>query len=68
MDETIRMVSNTNASEMDGVLRAVMGRYRELFPGWELAIMAYPAEKSEEKTRCIHEMIALLEEEERRNR
>lgn len=36
MDEVIRAIEQTDAENIQDVMQAAMGRYRELYPEWKM--------------------------------
>ena len=40
MDEVIRAIEKADRENIQDVLRAVMGRYRELYPDWKMQFIS----------------------------
>jgi hypothetical protein len=52
-------IEQLSAEEINPVLKAVLHRYAELFPGWEIS--AVSIEKSEDRGEQIDRMIQVME-------
>ncbi len=59
MNETVMGISQANAREIEGYLQAVLRRYSELFPDWEVSTVS--VQKSRNRNEQLDGMIALLE-------
>lgn len=53
------MINNAKPEELEEILQAVLVRYRELYPGWE--IVAISLEKAGDKNEQLDRIIGMLE-------
>ena len=59
MREIIQAISQARDSEVEEMMMALIKRYKELFPDWELSIVA--VEKTGDRNAQIDKVIELLE-------
>ena len=55
----IEQIKKAKPEELNDILQAVLARYREVFPGWELITISL--EKSVDKNEQLDQIIAMLE-------
>ena len=55
----IEQIKKAKPEELNDILQAVLARYREVFPGWELITISL--EKSVDKKEQLDRIIGLLE-------
>lgn len=54
----LKKVKKIEKNEIDQIMQAVLARYRELFPEWEVSIISF--EKGSDRNTDIDRMIAFL--------
>ena len=54
----LKKVKKIEKNEIDQIMQAVLARYRELFPEWEVSIISF--EKGSDRNADIDRMIAFL--------
>ena len=55
----LNIIKNAKPEEINDILQAVLARYRELYPDWEIITLSL--EKAVDKNEQLDRMIALLE-------
>ena len=58
MSELIERISQAPAEELESLLQAVLSRYAELFPDWEVTTVSF--QKDGDRNAQIDQFIALL--------
>ncbi len=53
-----QMILNANAEDMDGIMKAVVKRYNQLFPKWEISLITL--EKEKDRVAQLDSTIAFL--------
>lgn len=59
MEALLERIRQANGVQIEPILRAVLQRYRELYPQWEIDI--FTLEKCGDRNQQLDNMIALLE-------
>ena len=59
MSKTIQAISQARDFEIEEMMDALLQRYRELFPDWEVSVISL--EKKGDRNRQIDEVIQFLE-------
>ena len=59
MGDLTQKIAQASEGEIEKILKAVLQRYAELFPDWELSVIS--VEKNADKNEQFDSMIALLE-------
>ena len=59
MLDLAKEIARADADEIDRLLKMVMARYAELFPGWELSILSLP--KCADRNEQLNGIIQLLQ-------
>lgn len=54
----IQYIKNAKPEELEDIMQAVLGRYRELYPNWEILFLSL--DKKDNKNDQIDNIIALL--------
>ena len=57
MDEIIRGIERTDLENMQDVVKAVMDRYRELYPEWEILYIAVERSAADQQSAKLRELI-----------
>ena len=57
MDEVIRAIEQTDMENMQDVIHAAIGRYRELCPDWEIIFISANTKATDE---CSQELLKLI--------
>ena len=57
--DMIERIKNAKPEEIQEILMAVLARYRELYPGWDINVLSL--EKSEDRNEQLDRTIQLLE-------
>ena len=57
MDEVIRAIEQTDMENMQDVIQAAIGRYRELYPDWEIIFISANTKATDE---CSQELLKLI--------
>lgn len=57
--EKLEMIQNATALEINDMLQAVLERYRELYPNWDISTISI--EKAVDKNQQLDQIIALIE-------
>lgn len=57
--ELVEQIQQAEADDMEQILRAVLQRYAELFPGWEITTIS--VEKCMDKNEQLDQIISVLE-------
>ena len=57
--EKLEIIQNTTEYEIGDMLQAVLERYRELYPNWDISTISL--EKAVDKTEQLNRIIALME-------
>lgn len=58
MSDLMEKISQAQADELEALLRAVLHRYAELFPDWEISTISF--QKTGDRNQQIDQYIALL--------
>lgn len=59
MDEIISQIECSDCSQIERLLKAVVARYGELYPDWELSVMSL--EKNKDRAKQIDNIIEVLQ-------
>ena len=59
MGDLIGEIAKTDAVQIEEVMRAVVKRYGELFPDWEVSMISL--DRKADRSKQIDEMIAMLQ-------
>ncbi len=59
MEKMLEEIGQANAASLDGILKAVLRRYAELFPSWEVIFISL--EKNTQRNVQINRIIEILE-------
>lgn len=59
MTKTIQEISQAQDFEIEEMMTALLKRYRELYPDWEVSVISL--EKKDDRNRQIDEVIQFLE-------
>ena len=59
MTKTIQEISQARDFEIEEMMTALLKRYRELYPDWEVSVISL--EKKDDRNRQIDEVIQFLE-------
>lgn len=62
MDEVIRAIEETDVENIQDVMQAAMGRYRELYPKWQILFLSVQLNATDERSKAILELICKAEE------
>lgn len=62
MDEVIRGIEETDVENLQDVLQALMGRYRELYPRWRFLFLSADTNATDQVSKTILELIQQAEE------
>ena len=57
MDEVIRAIERADMEDIQDVVQAVIGRYRELYPQWEILFLAADTNATDERSLKILDLI-----------
>ena len=57
MDEVIRAIERADVEDIQDVVQAVIGRYRELYPQWEMLFLSADTNATDERSLKILEWI-----------
>ncbi len=57
MDEIIRGIEQTDIENMQDVIQAAIGRYRELYPDWRILFVSADTNATDERSRELLELI-----------
>ena len=58
MEEATRIISQADVETLETILKAVLGRYGELFPEWEISVISLP--KGDARNEQIDRIIDLF--------
>lgn len=59
MQDILAEIARADGCKAEEILNAILKRYEELFPAWELSVISF--HKSEDKNEQIDKMIQLLQ-------
>lgn len=62
MDEIIRGIERTDIENMPDVIKAVLDRYRELYPEWEILYIAVERTATDDRSVQLRELIIKAEQ------
>ena len=62
MDEVIRAIEQTDAENMQDVMRAAIDRYRELYPDWKIIFVSADTNATDGRSRELLELISKADE------
>ena len=62
MDEVIRAIERTDEENLQDVLQALLGRYRELYPRWRFLFLSADTNAKDEASKKILNLIQQAEE------
>ena len=62
MDEVIRGIEQTDCENIQDVLQAVIGRYRELYPQWRILLISADMNAVDEHSRKLLDLIREADE------
>lgn len=62
MDEVIRAIEKTDAENMQDVMQAAIGRYKELYPGRQTLFLPADSNAADAHSEAILELIRKAEE------
>ena len=57
MDEVIRAIERADMEDIQDVVQAVIGRYRELYPHWEILFLSADTNATDERSLKILDLI-----------
>ena len=61
MDEIIRGIEKADVENMQDVLKAVLERYRELYPDWEILLVSAKKDATDDLSKEILDFISKIE-------
>ena len=59
MNNAVKLIANATEGEIEEIMKALLDRYKELYPEWELSLVSL--EKRRGRIEQLDEMIAALE-------
>ena len=62
MDEVIRAIEKTDTENIQDVLQATIGRYRELYPGWKILFLSTDCAAMDQRSQKILELMCQIEQ------
>ena len=61
IDEVIRTIEKTDIENLQDILQALMGRYRELYPQWRILFVSAQADATDERSKAILAFISQMD-------
>ena len=61
IDEVIRTIEKTDIENLQDILQALMGRYRELYPQWRILFVSAQADAADERSKAILAFISQMD-------
>ena len=58
--QALSMIENATDYEIGDIMRSVIKRYKNLFPGWQVIILSVPADNEKEQLESIEWMLDFL--------
>lgn len=59
-EQALTMIENATDYEIGDIMRSVIKRYKNLFPGWQVMFLSVPVDNEEERLESIRQMLEFL--------
>lgn len=59
-EQTLTVIENASDYEIGDIMRSVIKRYKNLFPGWQIVFLSVPADDEKERAESIEQMLEFL--------
>ena len=58
----LNRIENSSDYEIGDIMRAVIRRYKNLFPGWQTLFLSVPSNDEKERVESIEQMLVFLKD------
>ena len=59
-EKTLKMIESASDEQIADICRAVIKRYKNLFPGWQVVFLSVPTSNDKERMESIEQMLEFL--------